>query len=191
MRRIAAGMTLAGLLLVMVPMHALAKPGQEVCPNERKVESVVDGDLDGIVIAQDVQVCIKAGTDVVYAMGNGVLTLAELVGNGKNVSHYSILDLPEEPTTTTTVPEETTTTVPDGETTVPEETTTTVPQETTTTQYQPPDTVTVQTPPTTVPPTVTEQPPTLPHTGPEDIWLAGLGLALLAGGGALVRSAKD
>ena len=189
--RIAALLTTVGLLLVMTPGLAAAK--QEVCPEEGKVESVTDGDIDNIVLDAGTLVCIKAGTLVVTVEADGQATLAELIGNGKNVSHYTVIQEPPS-TTTTTVPEETTTTVetssttvPETTTTVPEETTTTVPQETTTSEAV---TTTAPSQTTTTVPTVTEQ-PELPYTGPEDIWLAGLGLALLAGGGALVRSAKD
>lgn len=174
-------------LLCLVALPAYGGNGQEVCPEEGKVESVIDGDLDGIVLEDGTQVCIKGSTDVVYVTADGVSTLFELLGNGHNVSHYTVLETPET-TTTTTVPEETTTTAPSETTTttVVETTTTTAPEVTTTVPEETTTTVTETT--ITSPPT---DPPTeLPYTGPEDVWLAGLGAALLAGGGALVLWAR-
>ncbi len=177
-------MVFMGIMLIASP-PALAG-GQEVCPSEGKVESVVDGDLDGIVLDAGTQVCIKAGTTVVYVEADGVQTLAELIGNGKNVSHYTIISVPET-TTTTTAPEVTTTTVPEvTTTTVPETTTTTVPETTTTTT--PSATTTVpETTTTTVPDPGTTVPSELPNTGANtNVWLA-TALGLLLSGGLLLR----
>lgn len=143
--------------IMLIPLTALA--GQEVCPNDGKVESVVDGDIDGIVLPAGTEVCIKAGTLVVYVTADGVQTLVELIGNGKNISHYTIITVP---TTTTTVPE-TTTTQPETTTTIPETTTTE--------------------PGTTVP---TTTPPELPDTGINAGELVAMALVLLLSGSLIL-----
>ncbi len=159
-------MVFMGIMLIASP--ALAG-GQEVCPSEGKVESVVDGDLDGIVLDAGTQVCIKAGTTVVYVEADGIQTLAELIGNGKNVSHYTIIFVPE--TTTTTAPEVTTTTV----------------AETTTTTTASPTTTVAETTTTTVPDPGTTVPSELPNTGANtSVWVAAA-LGLLLSGGLLLR----
>ncbi len=179
MRKIA---TLLFMGIMLMPATALA--GQEVCPNEGKVESVVDGDLDGIVLAAGTLVCIKAGTTVVYVTADGEQTLAELIGNNKNVSHYTVISTP--PTTTTTTVPPTTTTVPPTTTTVPRttttvpETTTTVPETTTTDPVTTTtDPVTTTTDPETV---VTTVPSELPKTGVNASALILTGLVLMSGG---------
>jgi len=188
-------MVFMGIMLIASP--ALAG-GQEVCPNQGKVESVVPGDLDDIVLDAGTMVCIKAGTTVVHVVADGVQTLAELIGNGKNISHYTIDDWPTtttttSPTTTTTVPEVTTTTVPETTTTVPE-TTTTVPETTTTTVAET-TTTTTGSATTSVPEAVTTTvagpettvPSELPHTGINtSVWVASA-LGLLLSGGLLLR----
>ena len=177
-------MVFMGIMLIASP--ALAG-GQEVCPSEGKVESVVDGDLDGIVLDAGTQVCIKAGTTVVYVEADGIQTLAELIGNGKNVSHYTIITVPET-TTTTTVPEVTTTTVPETTTTtVPETTTTTTASATTTSTTTTTTTTTVPETTTTVPDPGTTVPSELPNTGANtSAWIA-TALGLLLSGGLLLR----
>ncbi len=170
--------TLLFMGIMLMPATALA--GQEVCPNEGKVESVVDGDLDGIVLPAGTEVCIKAGTTVVYVVADGVQTLVELIGNGKNISHYTIICTTTRcgPTTTTTVPETTTTTVPPTTTTTIPETTTTVPATTTTV----PETTTTV-PGTTVP---TTTPSELPDTGINAGALVAMGVVLLMSGGLIL-----
>ncbi len=175
--------TLLFMGIMLIPLTALAD--QEVCPSEGKVESVVDGDLDGIVLPAGVEVCIKAGTLVVFVVADGVQTLVELIGNGKNISHYTITCTVAArcgPTTTTVPP--TTTTIPPTTTTVPE-TTTTVPETTTT---QPETTTTIPETTTTIPGTTvpTTTPPELPDTGINVGDLVVMALVLLLSGSLLL-----
>jgi hypothetical protein len=186
--------------------------GSEVCPEEGKVESQSDGDLDGIILPEGTLVCIKGGQTLVEVEADGESTLAELLGTGQNVSHYTILDYS---TTTTTLVEETTTTQGDEEPTttlsqttttlVDETTTTTVVEETTTTQSDDGTTTTVAETTTTGGDTTTTvadsttttaatttttdpaTPPELPFTGiPSILWVAA-GSTLISTGVFLVR----
>ena len=170
----------------------------DVCPELNKVESQVDGDLDGIILEAGTLVCIKGGQTKVTVTADGESTLAELLGTGQNVSHYSIIEYPDETTTTTTeVPPSTTTTTEATTTTTP--TTTTQPTPTTTSTTTPSDTSTTSTVPpssttTTPPPVCDENHPTwdaatglceLPYTGFDDVlpwFLAGSILGLIGVG---------
>ena len=185
-----------GLVAILTTFaFALTVQGaQEVCPEAGKVTSQVDGDLDDIVLDAGTLVCIKAGNDLVNVTADGELTLAELIDNGHNVSHYTILEEPSDTTTTTTAeptttgPEDTTTTTePTTTTTTPgSSSTTTGPATTTrpgdtTTSAQPATTTTAG--PTGADPAVAE----LPYTGPAGVVglilaassLVGLGISLV------------
>ena len=172
--------TLLFMSIMLMPATAIAGQGQEVCPSEGKVET---GDLNGIVLPAGTEVCIKAGTTVVYVTADGIQTLHQLVGVEQGVSHYTVIST----TTTTTSP--TTTTVPPTTTTVPE-TTTTIPVTTTTdpvTTTTDPETTTTD-PGTTVPTTV---PTELPRTGANASALIVMGLVLLMSGGLLLLGVKS
>lgn len=154
---------------------ATAALGQEVCPEDGKIEAQGE-ELDDIVLEEGTEVCIKGGTDVVYVVADGESTLFALLGNGHSVSHYTVVkDAP--PTTTTTRPDETTTT------TRVEETTTTTGDTSTTSTTAPVTTTTTVDPP--------EPPVELPYTGAPSVLLAALGLTCLVAGGAAVRFVKD
>lgn len=207
MRRLAA---LSVLLLLTIPTVALADHGtltpQGNCPVEGKVESVVDGDLDNIVLAAGTHVCIKGGQTTMLVTTNGEDTLVELLGTGQNVSHYTIIQQPPTtaPTTTTTVAETTTTTVAETTTTTSQTTTTqpTFTEQTTTTVAECPPGM-VHQPPfcvepaevlgETTTPTVGassvagETVDVLPFTGANTATLALSALGLLLLGGALLR----
>lgn len=164
----------------------------DVCPEDGKVESQTDGDLDDIVLPAGTEVCIKGGQTLVNVTADGTKTLAELLGTGQNVSHYT----PETPSTTTTTQSPTTTTT-FGTTTTSEATTTTSPPATSSTSTVPTTTPTSSptTTPTTAPPVTTTTPPTetLPFTGPaESFGLAALaGVALSVLGVLVVRSGRE
>lgn len=159
-------------------------PGlEQVCPNEGKVESVVDGDLDNIVLYAGTEVCIKGGQTLVNVIADGTSTLAELLGTGQNVSHYTeVLS-----STTTTIPS-TTSSTEAPTTTMFEATTTTV--AVTTTVLDPTTTLDATTSSSFSILTSTES--TLPFTGPRESY-ASLGLAgalLMLLGGLVLRSVK-
>lgn len=200
--KIAAVLTVLGLTL-MVSATALADHGvlteQGNCPIEGKVDvdSEQQAAVNGLVLDEGTQVCIKAGNnDGILITADGETTLQEYLfaagiiagqsGQGKDVSHYTVLHVPttvpdDEETTTTTEAEETTTTTEAEE----EETTTTTiveEEETTTTTIQ--ETTTTEAPVPLVPATE------LPFTGPPNLLLAGLGLGLLTAGGLLVRQGQ-
>lgn len=188
---------IAGFLLAFAVFASTANAA-EVCPEEGKVESIVDGDLDGIVLDAGTEVCIKGGQTLVTVTADGTSTLAELLGTGQNVSHYTILEVPPSTTTTTTsIPETTTTTVTETTTTEPpSESTTTSPtsettQPSTTTTEAPSTTSSSPTPTTTEtsePTTTTPTRPVLPYTGAESlVGLSLLAAALLGGGITLLR----
>lgn len=190
------------LQLIFVAAMAEAAPA-EVCPEEGKVESTVDGDLDDIVLDAGTLVCIKGGQDLVTVTADGESTLRELLGNDKNVSHYTVLEEPSPTTTTTTSIPTTTTTTVSPTTTVPETTTTTIedetsstslPDNTTTTTPQEEDTTTTTTVETTTS-TVPTAPSELPYTGASDLMAYTiLGILLLSMGGltlAAMRGKND
>jgi hypothetical protein len=167
-------------------------PAADVCPEEGKVESQVDGELDNIILEEGTLVCIKGGQATVQVVADGNSTLAEMLGTGQNVSHYTIISVPPTTTTTTSIPKETTTTVretttttEEGTTTTNGETSTTVPNEEETTSSIPPSTTTLPSPTEEV---VEEEPAALPFTGVGGLVpLSGLALALLASGGLVLR----
>lgn len=185
-------LTILGMLALIVFVMTGTAQGADVCPEEGKVESQVDGDLDDIVLDAGTLVCIKAGQDLVEVVADGESTLAELIDNGHNVSHYTVLDettttttvevtttqSDEEPTTTTLPDETTTTTMEDTTTTTVEDTTTTTVEDTTTTTVEDTTTTTVEdttttteeeTTTTTVPEeTTTTQPEETTTTVPEE-----------------------
>lgn len=183
-------MTMLGMIVGLVVVGfglVAAGTAAEVCLEEGKVESQVDGDLDDIVLEEGTLVCIKAGNDMVTVEADGESTLAELIDNGHNVSHYTVL---EETTTTTTLVEETTTTQSDEEptTTLVDETTTTAGDTTTTVD----ETTTTQGSTTSTGATTTttdpgEAPEELPFTGISATLLWGIGVALISTGMFLVR----
>lgn len=140
---LAVALMVIGLLLLGFMAAQPAEGKQDVCPEEGKVESVVDGDLDNIVLDAGTLVCIKGSTTMVVVTADGESTLRELLGIDQNVSHYT----EESWNTTTTTTPSTSTTVPSSTTTIPEETTTTLGSETTTTSGG----STTSTPPTTLP----------------------------------------
>lgn len=155
--------------------------GQEVCPDP-KIESVVDGDIDDVVLPAGTEACIKGSTVVVYVTADGESTLRELLGIDKNVSHYGILS-------TTTTTEATTTTIADTTTTTVEATTTTAGDETTTTPQETTSTTVVDTTTTVGTP---DDPgnPELPFTGINyGVWLTAA-LGLMGAGGLVLRSVK-
>jgi hypothetical protein len=93
-------MLVAVMALVMMPIIALADHGdptpQGNCPEQGKVESQVDGDLDDIVLDAGTHVCIKAGAGgAVFVTADGEATLRTLLGLNKNVSHYTVIEEPE------------------------------------------------------------------------------------------------
>lgn len=197
MKRLTA---LSVLLLLIIPTVALADHGtlteQGNCPVSGKVQSVVDGDLDDIVLAAGTHVCVKGGQTTVLVTADGEDTLAELLGTGQNVSHYTVI---QQPTTTTT--ETTTTTVIVTTTTVPEVTTTTqgITEQTTTTVAQCPPGM-IHQPPLCVEPTTTTLPEVLassaeasgqlPFTGASTGMLALSALAFLILGLSTLKLAK-
>jgi LPXTG-motif cell wall-anchored protein len=100
---------------------------------------------------------------------------------GKDISHWSVSFVPD-PGTTTTTTGETTTTSTEAATTI------TGPEATTSTEAA--TTTTAGAPATTWVPRVTAPtPPELPYTGIAVLWLAPLGLALVASGGLVLRKA--
>lgn len=192
-----------------------AQAKQEVCPEEGKVESQVDGDLNDIVLDYGTVVCIKGGQTIVTLTSDGYLTLFEMLNTGHDVSHYTVLELPPPPccvttttttpSTTTTVPDtttttdpgttttsttlpSTTTTTPATSTTVPDSTTTTVPDTSSTTVPSDTTTTTGGATSITPPDTDTPTPTELPYTGPVAITgLALLGALLIGAGVTLIR----
>lgn len=174
------------ILSLGLSLGALAAPA-DVCPEDGKVESTVDGDLDGIVLEVGTEVCIKGGQTLVTVTADGTSTLAELLGTGQNVSHYTVLETPSTTTSTTTSIPATTSTIPESTTTTQSPTTTTQPttsttmESTTTTETSAPVTSTVPEDPSTT--IQSPSSPTLPFTGAGDTeaWLV-LGSILLLGG---------
>lgn len=184
-------------VLMLIAAVALGTSNGNVCPEQGKVESQSDGDLDDIVLDAGTEVCIFGANVQVNVTADGEATLRELLGLNKNVSHYTITKPPS--TTTTTTEQETTTT------TIAETTTTTVAETTTTSVFVAPlptvildsTTTTLFTPlPTLVPhprPTTTEVTETtvtvmeeLPFTGGYLELLAVAAAAALALGAVLV-----
>lgn len=142
----------------------------EHCPDfnsPNKVESQTDGDLDGIVLPAGTKVCVKGSTVATgIVIADGVKTLYEILGIGKNVSYYITYTVTPTPTPTSPTPTPTTPTP--------------TPTETETTP------VPTETPSVTPTPTNTQEPrDRLPKTG-ANWWLAVLGIALLAGGSGIV-----
>jgi hypothetical protein len=185
-------LALAGMLVLCAAYSASATqidpPGlEQVCPEEGKVESEVDGDLDEIILEAGTEVCIKGGQTLVNVTADGESTLAELLGTGQNVSHYTIGGTPS---TTTTLPE-TTTTVEESTTTSEAQTTTTTEPSSTTSTSTPESTTSTVIVTSTLPSLSPSQssPDELPFTGLNTAWGA-LGLALAASGAFLVRTAR-
>lgn len=177
---------LLGVICVLIlssglSLGALGAPAQ-VCPEDGKVESVVDGDLDNIVLPAGTEVCIFGAATQVNVTADGESTLFELLGLDRNVSHYTITEVPPSTTTSTTTSIPTTTSsTPESTTSSTQPTTSTTMESTTTTETSVPATTTVPEDPSTTTPSTS--PPTLPFTGPGDTkaW-AGLGSLLLLGG---------
>ena len=192
--RLLLRLALSFLLTALLFLLAFSVDAAEVCPEQGKVESVVDGDLDGIVLDAGVEVCIKGGQVLMTVTADGTSTLAELLGTGQNVSHYTVLEVTSS-TTSTTVPSTTTTIVVETTTTSGVTTTTTFPETTTTPSTTPSTeapTTTVLDPTTTtvVATTTVSSVEELPFTGAEE-WLFPLGLVLLASGGYLLRRTRE
>lgn len=175
-RQIVALLAIIAIAMVSLAASADAAPA-EVCPEEGKVESIVDGDLDDIVLPAGTEVCIFGASIQVNVTADGESTLRDLLGLDKNVSHYTITEEPPSTTTTTQPEETTTTTVPPTTTTSVGETTTT--ERSTTTTTPAPSSTTTPEPESTI--TSTSQPSTstsmseLPYTG------AGSGVLALYG----------
>lgn len=115
MKRLAA-FGLVGLLLLALAAPVAAEPATEFCPNDQgnpgKVESVVSGDLNDVVLDAGTIFCVKAGTRTTgLQVADGEQTLCEVLqenvdppildGSGetcRDVSHYIVYgDEPPEP----------------------------------------------------------------------------------------------
>lgn len=205
MKRFFASAVLAALI-VLISLPALSASGP--CPETStsiKTASVVDGDLDAIVLSAGTSFCVKAAEENSgIQTADGVKTLLDFVtwlnngGQTPNVSHYvvypagtttSTSSTTSSPTTTapttTTLPPTTTTT---GSTSTTEASTTTVIETTTTgpttSTTGDPTTTTASTPvPTTTPGTPEE----LPYTGFDPVFLLGLVAILSSTGLFLLR----
>jgi LPXTG-motif cell wall-anchored protein len=166
-------------VLVLANSADAAKPedaGQpaQVCPEEGKVESQVDGDLDDIVLDEGTPVCIFGAATQVNVVADGESTLRELLGLDRNVSHYTP-GVP--PSTTTTTQPTTTTSQPTTTTSTTEPVTPTTEVSTTTSTPEASSTTIVAESSTTMPEKSLPSTPVeeLPYTG------AGMGVAALLG----------
>jgi hypothetical protein len=204
-----AALAAAALAVVLLALPAY---GADVCPEDGKVESVVDGDLDGIVLEAGTVVCIKGGQALVTRIADGIDTLFLLLGTGQNVSHYTILEEPSATTTTSTTSSTTSTTTAETTTTTSEGSTTSAPTTTVpSTSTTLPSTTTSESTTSSVPAgsdstvtsmassTTPEPPklgsndpgaPVLPFTGFDITWAVLIGAVLLGGGVSVVRWAR-
>lgn len=203
MKRLIALVALA-LMAFALALPALADdtPCSEV--NGTKTNSVVDGDLNDIVLSAGTSFCVKAGSEKSGTLtADGTTTLQGYVtwtvGNGRtpDVSHYVVYQATTTTTSSTTsTTGSTTTTVGPTTTTLA---TTTTQAETTTTTVQGTSTTaptTTAAPTTTQPVTTTTATPTatpeeLPHTGIDPAGLVALAGVLGTSGAYLVRRFRD
>lgn len=194
-----------GTLIVLVLMiFALALPAWSVagvCSEENgdKTESVVDGDLNDIVLPAGTSFCVKSAEENSGVLtADGVTTLSGYVtwlnegGQTPDVSHFVVY----RPVTTSTSSTTSSTSSTTSSTTSTTSTTTTTPnQETTTTQ---PSTTTTMAETTTTGATVqgitasdvvavSPQVETLPLTGFDPTWLIGAAGLLASSGAYLLR----
>lgn len=187
-RKLGALATLLGMMCFVAVPIASADHGERTeqgnCPIEGKVNATDETQeaINGLVLEAGTHVCIKGGREAVLVTADGVKTLQQLLGSGKDVSHYTIIQR----VTTTTVPETTTTTVVDS-------TTTTQPEETTTTTEQVTTTTVVDTTSTTVAPEPEEpeELEELPFTGIDIGTVLGIGFVLIVAGGTALYLSRD
>jgi hypothetical protein len=95
-------LAIAAALGLLFSLSSVAFSSTEHCPGQpsddpNKVESVVDGDLDGVVLDAGTIFCIKAGTETFPGVADGTTSLVEYAesagivggdGQGRNISHY-------------------------------------------------------------------------------------------------------
>lgn len=190
------------LIIFALALPAFSVPG--VCSevNGTKTNSVVDGDLNAIVLPAGTLFCVKAADDNSGVLtADGVKTLLQYVtwlNNGNqtpNVSHYVVY----RPVTTTSIDVTTSiditttsdiTTTTDQVTTTTREVVTTTSEATTTTAGAAGTTtllVTTTEAPTTTTTAAPATPEELPYTGFDLLWLGFAAVILASTGAYLVR----
>lgn len=90
MRRTIEAFIAAGVLISLLAFGGgTVSAATEHCDSGgTKIESVVDGDLDNIVLAAGTEACVKGSTDAVSFTADGQTSLVDYLDNGHNVSYY-------------------------------------------------------------------------------------------------------